>query len=161
MMNHRTHFALCAASAALAFALLVAPAAAEAQSGTLYVNSTPFPTSATSIAAFHKIGRKHNKKKLALRGEEIRFHILLVFKGNPKKYKGQRIYFVLFQKGKKEYIDARDMTFPVNPLYVSPLDFKGSALKRGKTYELRAVRPYKRGKKTIKKIIARRTFKLK
>lgn len=143
----------------LALGLCLLPSGeALAAKGKMYVSKRPFALSASSNKELMKKARRNHQKRMSWsKGDPLRFQMMFFSKGNLRT---TRLYLVLFRKGKKGYVDSRDL--PVKrkqQIVVTWLNFSGNYLKRGGRYELRAIRVTRGGK--VRTVLAKARFRLK
>jgi len=129
----------------------------------LYVATTVFPTSASSIKQLKYKAWKHRQKKIRWsKGSTLNLQFMLISKPGYSLKRGI-LHMVLFRPGvkdRKKYLAAEQLQVTSKTkLYTSAVSLSGRKLKKGKLYELRAIRLIGR-RHPYQRIIARTYFRL-
>lgn len=130
--------------------------------GFLFAANTSFPTTAEDVNGFLKLGKKHSQENPVSfsEGTELALNILLVMK---VPYRTAGVNLVLLEKGKTNHLDSQFLSIQKKTLdiFVSPLSFSSSAIKKGRTYELQATTVREMGKNRFHiTVLARTLFRL-
>lgn len=128
----------------------------------LYIAQTPFPGSASTVRKLKHKAWKHRKRVIRWGGGRLNLHFML-FVDKGRILGTSRLYMVLFKPGSRsKYFDSQILRVNRKTRRLtSPISFSGGKLKRGKRYELRAIRIRGRGKRRYEQTIARTYFRLK